>query len=91
MDTLNILGRPVYFEYGKTVKANTSHSVRQFYASANNVLSRTTSVNACVRDSSSCEIMAISGSITRPWPRAMTSPAGSGINGSVLQWFRSYL
>jgi len=35
----------MYFDTGKTVKLNTSRSVQNFYASANNILSCTRSVN----------------------------------------------
>ena len=46
-DTLKYFG--MYFDSGKTVKVNTSRSVRQFYASANNILSHTISVNDITR------------------------------------------
>jgi len=47
VDTLKYLG--MYFYTGKTVKVNTSRSVRNFYASANNILSYTRSVNDITR------------------------------------------
>jgi len=43
VDTLKYIG--MYFDTHKTVKVNTSRSVRNFYASANNTLSYTRYVN----------------------------------------------
>ena len=47
VDTLKYLG--MYFDTGKTAKVNTSRSVRNFCASANNILSYTRSVNDITR------------------------------------------
>jgi len=47
VNTLKYLG--MYFDTGKTVKANTSRSARNFYASANNILSYTRSDNDITR------------------------------------------
>jgi len=47
VDTLKYL--EMYFDTGKTVKVNTFRSVRNFYASANNILSYTRSVNDITR------------------------------------------